>query len=258
VGSYHLPDKGPVTTVRSLPFAPQRGSSGVLIFAALIAIGAGFLAAYWFSVGLPAWAVVMASFSLTLNWWVAGNAAILWPGRSGLVRIRHHPDKTEIIASPVGPFVDVGMASILLSATVWLTYVALEAGITDSDLRPLAVMIGITIVSTIPVFAKHGRIFKRNELCISPFSITQGSTPGLSWDEITEITYQNGKLQLLTAAGSEHMALAELKSDPQLVAEIAAFYFKHPEARPELTDHRAIQRIRFHQFSPLMSQKAEA
>jgi hypothetical protein len=246
---------------RLVPPAGSEGTSLPLVLFGLAGtISGSVMAAVSMAYRSFAWALFFFLACAISCWFTLAWIAVIRRGRRGHLRFTQNPNGVALTASGALRAFETLVPVVATAATVWLTW-QFMLGTAATDLRALVALILVTIVSWQPIITGGRRVTKPQVLALTSSGVSLSGVLELElpWDTFSTVTFDRKKgVVFITVQGSVRFNPADLRCDPALVADLIQYYKDHPEARPEPTDHRVSQRIRFHQFSPLMSPKAEA
>lgn len=230
--------------------ARSRGSSAALpsilglmvICGAIAAMGLGVVphrpaATIFFGAGTIAMATYLGSLLIAFRGGRWGFMRVV-PGESGLA----------IAVSRAAFLGDLIGTAVLVAAATWLG----AQLVSDSAAGPVW-FLGMASFALIAVagLLKQGRCALQPSLIeVRPAGLLLGAKTltALPWGALDAVGFDRRGMAFHAACGVIHVRTTDLRSDPYLVAELIDYYRCHPDQRDELGDHRAIQRIRLHQF----------
>lgn len=166
-------------------------------------------------------------------------------GRSGLLRLEIDGGQTRIGPDPTSrwlPLIATGLAAVVVVVDIALRltgYIDDEGGMSFSIMVALVVAWGIA--------EGWFGLTKPPGLVLSPSHVTtigsMGKESRVPWSQMNGTPYVKGARLLIPAAKDElQVGIAQIDSDPRLVAQLIEAYRNRPARQAELGDRRVVQR----------------
>jgi hypothetical protein len=241
--------------VRVVSLTPPPLSAGTTLtpplLAFFVAVATTVMAAATRSPGRIGLTVLIATLSVELFIAVGVMATVIGRGRRGYLRFIQDTQGVFLVASRAVRLSEVYVPALSTAVTIWIGW-HLTILATFPDIRAFVAMLVISIISWVPALSHRTRILNLNTIRLQPEAlVVLGPTETrVLWDDLATAVFERRRgIVLKTEGGPIVVKITDLRCDPALVADLIQYYKDHPEARPELTDHRVTQRIRFHQFN---------
>jgi hypothetical protein len=232
----------------------SKGTSAVLPALVLLSTPAGVVVALasWAN-GYLARALFFGMMSLAVTVYLVAYLVTIRGGRRGHLRFSLNGDALTLTASKALRVSEICSAAIISLTVLLLGWRLTSDQVAGTDVRYFMFSLAMMLAGWAPVVRGGKRILDRKQIRLSParISLLGVGQRHLDWDDFATIEFSRKAKGMVFSADSGRVRFnpTDLRSDPALVADLVQYYKDHPEARPELTDHRVIQRIRFHQFN---------
>jgi hypothetical protein len=249
LGSYSHDKCNPKVHVFQLTAPHGAASMSLPLAAGVIAVGLTALTFTLSVAGRISPAIFWGTLAIALGWYAAASVVLARGGRRGWIRITSTDRGVTVIVSRAMALTEIGGGILFTAATAWLG-LRTAAG-DEASLRWVIAMAALLLFSSSGMVRAARSLRNPSNLRLSPTAVTFEQTVpiALAWDSIAAVGFDHRGMAFTTPTGIAHFRASDLRSDPALIADLIEYYRTHPEARPELTNHRVAQRIRFHQFN---------